>query len=50
MKRMTRSSKRIQVTAPKIKLTEAEILADLRYGIDGQGRPGSAERRARTAE
>jgi hypothetical protein len=38
MKRNPRNRTRFQLKPLKIELSEAEILADLRYGVDGQTR------------
>lgn len=48
MKRNPRN-RHVQVKPLKITVSEAEILADLQYGVDGRSRPGRARRREHTA-
>jgi hypothetical protein len=47
MKRNPRNRTRFQMRPLKIDLTEAEILADLQYGVGGKIRPEGAPRRWR---
>ncbi|HMT04649.1 MAG TPA: hypothetical protein PKD76_03795 [Solirubrobacterales bacterium] len=48
MKRNPRNRNRFQIKPLKIDLTEAEILADLQYGVDGKSRREQASRRGDT--
>ncbi len=49
MKRNPRNRTRFQMRPLKIDLTEAEILADLQYGVSGKVRQGRANRRGNAA-
>lgn len=49
MKRNPRNRTRFQIKPLKIDLTEAEILADLQYGVGKEPRQESATRRVTTA-
>lgn len=48
MKRNPRNRNRFQIKPLKITVSDAEIMADLRHGVDGQTRHSGAVRQRRT--
>jgi hypothetical protein len=48
MKRNPRNRNRFQIKPLKITVSDAEILADLRHGVDGQTRYSATSRREST--
>ena len=48
MKRNPRNRSRFQIKPLKVTISDAEIMADLRYGVDGQARKPVANRSGNT--